>query len=501
MNDPAGFGRGTTALLAPLTAAVLARMQSLPVAVAVSMLIGVATLATSWTYSNADAAISVAMFVVIMVGLVLQRRSLFRAAASEDESSWEATAEPRAIPKELRGLRTLQVTRYVALGVGLLFLGLLPFMFAVRIQNLLGVIALFTIVGLSLVVLTGWAGQVSLGQFGFVAVGAATSGALSANLHWSFWLAVPAATIATAIVAGIIGLPALRIRGLYLAVATFAFGAAVSELFSSPKYLQNHLPREVNRPSLFFIDFNDDRSMYFLCVAALLISLLVLLNLRRSRFGRLLIAARENESNVQSFGVSLVRLKVSAFVVSGAMAGFAGAIYAFQQRAVNGTGYGIDRSLSVFIFTVLGGVSSAGGALIGSAYGNLSTYFLQQNVLFQLLVGSIPLIILFIEPAGIIAIVNRVRDSWLRIVAQRRQIVVPSLFADYDADMLSRRLIPMGEPVTGQGLGALDAQERYALESSVHQRPNGNGDDASSATLTREATAIGAASGLSEGEE
>src|SRR5204862_3776779 len=113
-------------------------------------------------------------------------------------------------------------------------------------------------------VLTGWAGQVSLGQFGFVGVGAAVAGALSANMNWSFWFAVPAGTIATGVVAGLIGLPALRIRGLYLAVVTFPFAGAVSALFASPQFLRNHLPRVVERPTLFFINFSDERSMYFL---------------------------------------------------------------------------------------------------------------------------------------------------------------------------------------------------------------------------------------------
>jgi ABC-type branched-subunit amino acid transport system permease subunit len=503
MADPTGLSRGTTALLAPLAAAVLARLTSLPTAVSVSVLIGVAASATEYTYTDSQPIIAVGLFVVICAGLLLQRRGLFRTSQSDEESSWQATAEPRPVPKELRNVPTLRIARYSFAGVALLFLGLLPFMVATRIQNLLAVIALFTIVGLSLVVLTGWAGQVSLGQFGFVAVGSAIAGSLSANAGWSFWLAVPVGTIAAAAVAALIGLPALRIRGLYLAVATFAFASAVAALFASSRYLAPHLPRVVARPTLFFINFDDERSMYFLCVAALLVSLLVVLNLRRSRFGRLLIASRENEANVQSFGVSLVRLKVLAFVVSGAIAGFAGSIYAFQQRSVNGLGYGIDRSFAVFIDTVLGGVSSAAGAFLGSGFGNLTTYFLRSNLTFQLFVSIAPVAILYIEPGGLVTILNGIRDSWLRIIAQRRQIVVPSLFADYDADALTRRLIPLAEPLSGAGLAALPPTQRFRLRSLVHRADDGRtrGELTEGRRENREAAAIGAASATSEGDQ
>ncbi|MBA3654160.1 MAG: branched-chain amino acid ABC transporter permease, partial [Actinobacteria bacterium] len=500
MNDPTGLSRGTTALLAPLAAAVFARMRSLPIAVGVSVGIGMAAAATAWTYSDSQPIVSTGLFVAIVAGLLLQRRSLFRSSQTEEESSWEATAEPRPVPKELRSIATLRWARAGFVAVALLLVALLPFMFAVRIQNLLSVIAIFTIVGLSLVVLTGWSGQVSLGQFGFVAIGAAVAASLNANLHWSFWLAVPGGTIATGGVAMLIGLPALRIRGLYLAIVTFAFADAVAALFSSPKYLRDHLPRSVERPSLFFVNFADERSMYYLSVVAVLLVLVVVLNLRRSRFGRLLIAARENESNVQSFGVGLVRMKVLAFVVSGAMAGFAGSLYAFQQRGVTGAGYGADRSFQVFIFTILGGVSSAGGALLGSAYGNLSAYFLANNQAFAFFIGIIPLALLYVEPGGLITLINQVRDSWLRILAQRRQLVVPSLFADYDANALARRLIPLAPPITGQGLAGLPVNQRFALSSDVH-RSDHDGELEGTTVREREAAAIGAASAASEGGE
>ena len=109
-------------------------------------------------------------------------------------------------------------------------------------------------------VLTGWAGQVSLGQFAFVAVGAVVAGALTARVGLSFWLAVPLAAAFTAAFAVAVGLPALRIRGLFLAVTTFAFAVAVRSLLFEPRYFAWLLPGAVERPTLFFFDFGDERS-------------------------------------------------------------------------------------------------------------------------------------------------------------------------------------------------------------------------------------------------
>src|SRR5262249_47489604 len=161
------------------------------------------------------------------------------------------------------------------------------------------------------------------------------------------------------------------------------------------------------------------------------------LNLRRSRFGRLLIALRENEANVQSFGVSAVRLKVTAFAVSGALAGFAGAVLVHQQRGLDAQLFLPQRSLDVFLFTVIGGIGSVAGALLGSAFDNIFRYFVPANPFLAAATGALQqggaaIFVLYLAPGGLISIAMKIRDAWLRIIAQRRQIVVPSLFADYD---------------------------------------------------------------------
>ncbi|HEV7536290.1 MAG TPA: branched-chain amino acid ABC transporter permease, partial [Acidimicrobiia bacterium] len=398
------------------------------------------------------------------------------------------------IPKELMTVPAVRLTRRVLIVVGLLFVGIYPFVTSTGQTNLGGIIALNAIVALSLVVLTGWAGQVSLGQFAFVAVGAVVAGALTARVGMTFWLALPLATAFTAAFAVVVGLPALRIKGLFLAVTTFAFAVAVRSLLFEPRYFGWLLPKAVERPTLLFFDFGDERSMYFLCVAALVASIIVVVNVRKSRFGRVLIALRESEQNVAAFGIGAVRMRLAAFAFSGALAGFAGAIFAHQQRGLNADSFAATASIDIFVLAVLGGIGSVNGALLGSFYFNVSRYFI-HSALFAGIVGSGgTLLLLYVSPGGLVSLVAKLRDACLRIVAQRRQMVVPSLFADYDPEALERRLIPLAEASGNSGLGALPADARFSLASGLYQgrgvRIFGKTEDPKEA---KEAAAIGAA--------
>ena len=478
-------------LLPPLAAAVLARMRSVPVAVASAVIISIVSTATLFSVREAQPLIDLGLLVAVGVALLAQRRDLFRSEQAV-ETSWSASQEPRAIPTELRSVRSLQVARVAIAGIGLAAVGLFPFLVATRIVSLFSVIALTGIAGISLVVLTGWAGQVSLGQFAFVAVGAVAAGWLNDKANVPFWFAVPLATAFTAAASALIGIPALRIRGLFLAITTFAFAVAVASLLGARRYVGSSLPRTLGRPTLFLFNFEDERSMYFLCIAALIVVMVIVANLRRTRFGRMLIAMRENEPNMQSFGVSLVRTKLLAFAFAGGLAGFAGAIYAFQQRGVDGSAFGAERSFQLFVFTVLGGVSSTAGAGLGAVFQGLTTYFFATNFVVGNLVVAAPLALLYVQPGGLVGIVNSLRDGVLRIVAQRRQLVVPSLFADYDAEALERRLIPLGEPSTSGGLGALPAGHTYARESHLYGADRVLAIERRDAD-TEEALAIGAA--------
>jgi branched-chain amino acid transport system permease protein len=269
----------------------------------------------------------------------------------------------------------------------------------------------------------------------------------------------------------LVGIPALRIRGLFLAVTTLSFAYAVNEVLFEEKYFGWLLPKNIERPTLFFLDFADQRSMYYLCIASLLLGAVIVTNLRRSRTGRILIASRDNEAAVQAFGVALVRTKLIAFAISGALAGLAGVVYAHQQLGVNAESFSAQKSVDVFLFAVLGGVTSVAGPILGSGAFNVLDYFFAGNPIVQFMQPFSVLIVLYVAPGGLASLLTRVRDEWLRVIAQRRQIVVPSLFADYDADALERRLVPL-RPVDDRQV----TDTHFAL-SSVLYRTGENDDD------------------------
>ncbi len=485
-------------LLPALAAAVLGRMRSISASSLAAVLIAVLSSATNWSFKDDAPLISLALFLVIGAGLLIQRRSMLRSEGGASEGSWQASKEQAPIPDQLMRIPSVRISRRVFILLGLVGAGLYPFLTSTGAINLGSVIALQTIVALSLVVLTGWAGQVSLGQFGLVAIGTVVGGALTGRLGLNFWLAVPIATAITAGFAVVVGIPALRIKGLFLGVTTFAFAVAVHSMLFNERYFGWLLPKSIDRPTLFFFDFEDERSMYFLSLAALISAILVVTNLRKSRTGRLMIALRENETGLQSLGVSAMRMKLMSFAVAGALAGFAGVIFAHQQRGLSADSFTAQASIDMFLLAVVGGVSSVNGALLGSAYFNLTRYVSDSPLLIAFVGAGGTLYLLYAAPGGLISLLTAARDSVLRIIAQRRQLVVPSLFADYDPEALARRLYPMAQPLPDAGLSVLPS-ERFDLESNLYLRGDQNGEGAGA--KNREQELIGAAaSGLDDRE-
>lgn len=461
-------GAAPDVLLPALAAAVIGRMRSLPVTVAAA--IGLAIVSESFSYSlqRDNSLVDFGLFLVVGVGLLLQRRVMSR-SESGDATSWQASDEPRPIPAALLAVPGIRFARRALLLLGILGVAVFPFVTTTNITNLGSVIALDTVIAISVVVLTGWAGQVSLGQVGFSAVGAVLAAALTTRVGIPFWFAVPITAALTAAFAALIGLPALRIKGLFLAITTFAFAIAVHSVLFNPRYFGWLLTDEaVTRPRLFVVDFEDERSMYFLCVGALLAVAFLVGNLRRSRWGRIFIALRDNEPNVQAFGITAVHAKITAFALAGGLAGFAGAIFVHQQRTLSAETFTAQAGIDIFILAIVGGVSSVNGAFLGSAYISVTAYVVSSPLLSTLLGPGGTLLLLYAAPGGLLSLVHRARDSVLRIVAQRRQLVVPSLFEDYDAEALERRLIPLSASSDNVGLGALPATARFTLATELY---------------------------------
>src|SRR5205807_5420317 len=243
--------------------------------------------------------------------------------------------EVRPVPRELAILPEVRWARAGILALlGVIAVALPPFLGEGR-TVLGGALFAYGIVAVSLVVLTGWAGQVSLGQFGFAGVGAATGAWMTLHLHWDLAIVLMVAGVLGACVAVLIGLPALRIRGLFLAVVTLGFALACTSYILNSDFAHwvpgggERIPRN---PLFGHISIDSETRYYYLCLAAFAVAVWAVRGLRASRTGRVLIGVRENERAVQAYGVNLVRAKLTAFAVSGFLAAFAGCLLVHQQQ-------------------------------------------------------------------------------------------------------------------------------------------------------------------------
>jgi branched-chain amino acid transport system permease protein len=490
-----GGAQAAAAVVVALAAAVIAKMRYLSVAVVAAVGLEIARQATAWSFSEYVTLFDTGLFLIILVGLLLQRRGLTRSETG-DVSSWEATQEVRPTPKEILEVPGVRAWRIVLIILGIVFVLLFPWVTSTGPTNIAGYVAIQGIVLLSLVVLTGWAGQVSLGQWALVGVGGLVGGAMTAKMNLSFWLAMPAAAVVVGILALLIGLPALRIRGLYLAVTTFAMAFAVQTNVFNDKFFGWARADEVARPSFFLIDFDEERSMYYLAVGALVLCVLIVTGLRRTRPGRVLIGLRENEQNLEAFGINLVRARLSAFVIAGALCGFAGVLLVHHQRAVSTNLFPASDSLQIFIYAIIGGIGSVAGALLGVGYLTMDR-ILGTNPLAQFIIGPVGvLLILYAAPGGLSSIAFGIRDGIYRIIAQRKRIVVPSLFADVDPEAVLRQRAPLAEPIPGAGLAVIPAAQRYRSASWLYGRAGKV--DGASRLASAEAAAMGAAAGRAE---
>ena len=449
---PLGSSLGPAILLRALTAAVIGRMDRFSIMFIAACGLGAVEAVIIWN-TGSPTLVDPVMFVIVIGALLFQRRSKESRVEDQAISSWQNAANVRAIPRELASLPevkwALRALRVVIVAV----LIALPFFLGLRDTNLAAAVAIYAIIAVSLVLLTGWAGEISLGQVAFVAIGAAATSA--ANVHWqldpalSFLLAGAVGAIASVA----IGLPALRIRGLFLAVTTLAFAVATpsfllnrDQSFLGIKftYLPDSLIDQVTRLPQ-WTPFGDvkiasERQYYFVALVGLGLVLLAVRGLERSRNKRDLVAIRENERNAQSFGLTPARAQLLAFALSGFFASFAGGLLALHQQALGEAIFAPVESVRVLTMVVVGGLGSVSGAILGAIFLQATVWFkdwVPQNYqfFFQFAGSGIGLIfVLWLLPGGLGSVLYRARDAYLRRVARRRGLVVPSLIADTGTD-------------------------------------------------------------------
>lgn len=404
-----------------LAVAVVARFESVVMTAVAAVVFSILRVAVQFAF--ASTAPLDAGLVFLIGGLLLLQRADYSRVAREDTSGDEVTKEVRPIPKELRGLPQVKTWVRSGIVVGAIVVFGLPWALASAATTLVTIYVIYAIIGLSLLVLTGWAGQISLGQFGFAAIGAWAAAA--SGLPFPFALAL--AMVVGAVSSVVVGVPALKLRGLNLAISTLAFAVSARALFIDQRYLGKLMPAEVERPSVIGMKFDDARVFYYFCVLVFAACCLAVIGLRRSRLGRVLIGIRSNEAATTSFGVNPLRARLTAFAVAGSLAALAGALFAFHQRDITPEQYSADLSIEMFMFSVVGGLGGIAGPIMGFAYMAVLALFDANPLVRYTAAGTGALLLLMMSPGGLAQLAYDIRDGALRRLAIRLRIPVPSL--------------------------------------------------------------------------
>ncbi len=358
----ASFGPGL--LLRALVGAVLARMSSLPGALAAGLGLGIFEGLLFANYSQGGV-IEVVLFVVIVLAL------LFRAPEgtrdSEKGEAWSTVQSWRALPEAVARLKWV---KRLPPALGLLTLVLasvVPLFFgnntAIKLTAIMG----FAMIALSVGVITGLGGQLTLGQFALGAVGATVSYHVATRTGGNLPLSMLYGGVAAAAASVLIGLPALRIKGLFLAVTTLSFALVVPSWFlQQPWALAGGV--DPGRPVVFGRELDSGRTYYWFALAVFVVLFLIARNARRGGFGRLLVAIRDNEDNARAFTLGARRVKLQGFVLAGFIAGVGGAAYGHGFSSIQAGTFLTQFNIDIVVMTVVGGVSILAGPLLGAAF-------------------------------------------------------------------------------------------------------------------------------------
>jgi branched-chain amino acid transport system permease protein len=316
-----------------------------------------------------------------------------------------------------------------SLAVLLVVLLALPFLASPFLLDLVNQVLLASIGAIALMLLTGYAGQISLGHAGLLAAGAFTAGILFKELSAPFWVTLPAAAAVGALLGVVFGLPSLRLRGLYLAVSTLALHFLVVYLGGEYETKRGYSTGIViDAPALGGWTVSGGRAWYFILGLAAAATLIVCLNLLRSGTGRAWAAIRANETVAEALGIGVAAHKLLAFVVSSALTGVAGALFAYYRGFVSVEAFSLFLTIQYVAMIIIGGMGSLLGAVLGAVFVTLFPYGIEAAIgalpgaqryagsLFAVnyaAFGAVMILFLVLEPMGLVGIWRRVQTYFL----------------------------------------------------------------------------------------
>lgn len=416
---PLGAALSLQQLVLALAALVMGRLRNLPTIAISALALGLLEWGVLWNTTSPSLVMPI-VGVAVLLALLLQRRQYGRADRDE-AAGWRLADEVRPLTSAVASLPMVRLIRWGTAALILLGLVLIPLLLRTDQIIKATAVAIFAIIGLSLVVLSGWAGQISLGQMAFVAIGAAVSAKCTIAWNVDITLSLVVGGIAGAAAALVVGLPALRLRGLYLAVTTLVFALAVNSWFLNREFFDWVPQQRVERLALFGrIDISTPTRYYVFTLVILAIVFLGLRGVRHSRAGRAIVGMRENELAAQAFSVSPIPVKLTAFTLSGAVAGVAGGLFVHLSQSFDLTSYSAGASIDVFTAAVVGGLGSLFGGVLGAVFLRGSQWFI-TTAEWRLLASAVGvLIVLLIIPGGLASLVIKIRDRAVTLILDRR---------------------------------------------------------------------------------
>ena len=256
-----------------------------------------------------------------------------------------------------------------AMIAGIVLICFAPYVLSEYSLSLLIQIGIFGIAALGLNIVVGFTGQISIGHAAFFGFGAFTSAYLSNRFAIPVFFCIPLAGVVTAAVGLIFGLPAARLKGLYLAIATLAAQYILLDFFARAEWFTGgSVPASAEPFSIFGYSLRGDRKYFYVVLAYVIVCYLLVTNLIRSRDGRALVAVRDHYLSAEIMGINLTKYRTLSFGLAAFFAGVGGALYAHYNQVVSNEGFGIDRSIIFLAMVIIGGIGSVMGTLMGTAF-------------------------------------------------------------------------------------------------------------------------------------
>ena len=426
--DAGGVGSslGPELLLFSLTAAMFGKLQSFPKALLGGIVIGIINrlvlankgkgFLDDWGIGSGSNLL--AIFLILLVLMLFINRG-----NRTSEQAWVLTPRLRSAHEDLVKYPLYKWVSRV--GIVILALTIIGLPWVVdkpsRLIAFAGVMVVMLVV-LSAVVLTGWAGQLSLGQYAFAAVGAFMTSYYAESLN--YFLALGIGVLWGILVALIVGIPALRIRGLYLGIATLGFSLVAGRWILSIDRLNTNAAGGAKvKPPVIFGRYDlkaDKEAYYYLCVAAVAVVIYLMWRLRHSGIGRTLIAVRDNEMTASAYTISPTRAKLIAFAVSGGIGALAGGLLVPATGSLRALAFQPSESLLVMSIAVVGGISSITGGVLGTVFlVGIPTVFESSAQVRLFSSGLGMLVVLMYFPGGLISLLHNARDTMLTWAANK----------------------------------------------------------------------------------